>query len=98
MKISGVALGELECERKNETLDVLFRLQIDRICEEHIKRLETEIDKLKRERDAAVMDLAKYGDCDACKKAYTEEISCLKPCEFEWRGVCAENSGGDADA
>lgn len=71
---------------------------------EYIRHLERELKAVKRERDAAVADLASIPRCKVCvnlKKDNYEE-----PCDscahiafmgdvrgnWEWRGVCPENT------
>lgn len=60
------------------------------------------IERLEAERDAAVMDLKMYTGCIVCKY---EAVAGLDDCSgcgyenemFEWRGVCDDNSGKDAN-
>ena len=63
--------------------------------------LEARLAQVERERDAAVRDLGKamsldeVEDCSFCKnnkKPYCD------PCNWEWRGVCAENTEEDDNA
>lgn len=67
-----------------------------------IERLSEELDQVKRERDAAINDMRKYyGLCSTCKhkdgvKCKLYEEGC-KPCKWQWRGVCAENSKDGAE-
>ena len=55
-----------------------------------------------RERDAAVRDLALHDCCDSCKHSpfgYEKEIcmGCSSvDSAWDWRGVCAENTEGEA--
>ena len=78
-----------------------------------IESLAAELEKVKRERDAAVRDIRH--DCDTCKHKeaclsndFCEECghaesdntpccSCHNLCNWEWRGPWAEN-GGSEDA
>lgn len=71
----------------------------------YIQQLETRLTKVERERNAAVNDLSKVRDCALCKKFDPRKhCSLIIPCvyggkkHFEWRGVCSENTKGDANA
>lgn len=62
----------------------------------HIQQLESELEAVKRERDAAVKDLGQviYGvdwgiDCEYCK--HKDKTVC-ESCEWEWRGACQDNA------
>ena len=59
---------------------------------EAIERLLSELERVKRERDAAMDDLRKYGQCGACKNHYRAEpcgADLYSYCDggFEWRGA-----------
>ena len=62
-------------------------------------RLKAELETVKRERDAALVDLKKRRDCKVCKyyvrQAFEEPcVSCgFGQRNWEWRGLCAENGG-----
>lgn len=61
------------------------------------------IERLEAERDAAVMDLKMYAGCVVCKDYAVAGLYDCSGCDhenelFEWRGVCEENSGKEADA
>ena len=76
--------------------------------QKRIEELESRLAQVERERDAAVHDLklADRVDCDFCKHQYGGCTydgcqDCSKPCpcgncrnssNYEWRGVCAENT------
>lgn len=58
------------------------------------------LERVKRERDAAVYDLTSYhGDCKTCRHmADTSDAACRacsngKDNNWTWRGPCAENGG-----
>jgi len=64
----------------------------------YIQQLEAELEAVKRERDAAVSDLAHYAMCPACKHFDVRcpmKDDCLYGTKgrFKWRGPCAENGG-----
>ncbi len=57
------------------------------------------VNQLKRERDAAIEALRKTDvDCNHCKhECFEDDVpnichDCIKNCNWEWRGVCAENT------
>ena len=57
-----------------------------------IDKLQVELERVKRERDAAMDDLRKYGQCGACKNHYRAEpcgADLYSYCDggFEWRGA-----------
>lgn len=59
---------------------------------EAISILQSDLEQVKAERDAAVDDLRKYGQCGACKNHYRAEpcgADLYSYCDggFEWRGV-----------
>lgn len=59
---------------------------------EAIDILQSELERVTRERDAAVEDLRKFGQCGACKNHYREEpcgADLYSYCDggFTWRGV-----------
>lgn len=62
-----------------------------------ITKLESRLAQVERERDAAVADLKNsvdrvaclYLDCEFCKD---KDKPVCEDCEWEWRGVCEENS------
>jgi hypothetical protein len=56
------------------------------------------IEKLERERDAVIADLAKARNCNLCKHdaVYTSVCDeCKYGSSFEWRGLCYENGGAE---
>lgn len=69
---------------------------------DYIVQLESRLAQAERERDAAVRDLEElttrvssfHLDCDYCKD---KEKPICNNCEWEWRGVCEENTKGVAD-
>lgn len=82
---------------------------VDADAADMIERLSAELEKAKRERDAAVNDIPRA--CGYCKHFKTDVECCDIPgcCDnpdcwnisgvnsgWEWRGVCEENSGGVA--
>jgi hypothetical protein len=64
-----------------------------------IQQLEAELAAVKRERDAAVKDISRGSRCSVCKKFFKNNdgvgcsggVYCI-PLNFEWRGVCPENT------
>lgn len=64
----------------------------------YIKQLEAELEKVKRERDAAVRDCARF-PCYTCNERENGDFchQCRTTGTFralhEWRGPCAENGG-----
>lgn len=69
----------------------------------YIKQLEAENVRLKRELGSAVMALATCATdgldgniCKYCTHKYCDEMDLHYEC-FEWRGVCEENSGKEAE-
>jgi hypothetical protein len=69
---------------------------------EYCDRVDKELEAVKRERDAAVRDIkfcAIYSDstCELCKNGKNGRCQrvCLVQKEFEWRGVCPENTEAD---
>lgn len=64
-----------------------------------IERLTADVERLTRERDAAVRDM-RGNACLACahyeqKDGQHECFRCENRSKFSWRGVCAENGGKD---
>lgn len=57
------------------------------------------IQQLEREKDAAVADLRIYAGCKVCKfgdlKFPNDCMDCIRMCNWQWRGVCAENTKED---
>lgn len=94
-----------EAERENARLKA--ELEIAKIQNQYISEVadayEKDIEKLERERDAAVADFKKKRDCNTCK--YDVRKSFEEPCvdcgfghiNREWRGLC-ESNGGAEDA
>lgn len=65
---------------------------------EYIQHLERELKAAKRERDAAVMDLNFTTPCEVCMN----NKGCPgwprhNPCQWQWRGVCSENTEVQGD-
>lgn len=62
-----------------------------------IEKLESRLAQVERERDAAVRDLEEvttrvsswHIDCDYCKD---KEKPICESCNWQWRGICAENT------
>lgn len=80
----------------------IIRLQSDALS--LIQQLESDLEVVKRERDAAVADLS-VGviKCDVCKHGRFFGNDCIGlfgdgGCSFEWRGVCPENTEVQEDA
>ena len=73
--------------------------QIARDSLAYIQQLESRLAQVERERDAMLLDLKEIG-CGVCKHAPSENDiyihnkchDCVKQCNFEWRGVCPENT------
>ena len=71
------------------------RLRKDALA--YIQQLESRLAQVERERDAAVSDLETVIgfsaivnlDCEFCKY---EDIPACEECDWQWRGVCPENS------
>lgn len=66
-----------------------------------IEQQAKEIERLKRERDAAIADLYKAKACNTCAKQYKDDClieECMEPCSafaegevpYKWRGVKEE--------
>lgn len=78
-----------------ETGSCVQRLMRDTV--EYIEHLESRLAQVERERDAAVKDLSVAKSCKICKNyagVFVPNIcmDCIECCNFEWRGVCAENT------
>lgn len=68
-----------------------------------IEALAAELEAVKRERGAAIMDLENASRCESCKYCLVsvrEEPCCDCGCiidglreKWEWRGLCVENGG-----
>lgn len=61
------------------------------------------LERVKRERNAAVYDLTSYhGDCKTCRHMVDTSDSACRACSngkdnnWTWRGPCAENGGENA--
>lgn len=58
--------------------------------------LESRIAQVERERDAAEADLRLYAGCKVCKfgdlKFPNDCMDCIRMCNWQWRGVCPENT------
>ena len=71
-------------------------------CYSYIKHLESRLAQAERERDAAVHDLEEltgrvssfHLDCDYCKD---KDKPVCKNCDWQWRGVCPENTKEDSE-
>jgi hypothetical protein len=73
-----------------------------KLCEDviaYIRQLESELEAVRRERDAAVKDLLNaslydYTLCKTCKKGKNGKCKpiCTPRRDYEWRGVCPENT------
>ena len=82
--------------------DCVDALMIDALA--YIQQLEAELAAVKRERDAAVADLASIPRCKLCVNCETSNYE--EPCrscahiafmgdvkgDWKWRGVCPENT------
>lgn len=80
---------------------------LDKYQNEIVPELRKEIEKIEKERDAAIKDIPRA--CGYCKHylhSKTHLCRSKKPCsnisgintEWEWRGVCEENGGKDTNA
>lgn len=65
----------------------------------YIQRLESELEAVKRERDAAVQDMAVIKFCELCRDDDTRDhlpFACTfcgsGKTNWRWRGVCPENT------
>ena len=64
-------------------------------------KLTAELEAVKREKDAALVDLKKRRDCKVCKyyvrQAFEEPcVSCgFGQRNWEWRGLCESNGGAE---
>jgi hypothetical protein len=59
-----------------------------------IEQLESRLTQVARERDAMKHDFMIDG-CEACKHGHSALDDCnapWSPCNWEWRGVCEENT------
>lgn len=56
-----------------------------------VERLQAELEKVKRDRDAAMNDIAHI--CHTCNKKRC--IGCKQCSNWVWRGPCAENGGAE---
>lgn len=73
-----------------------------------IERLSEQLERTKRERDAAIHDVGIALHCIKCKYD-GHQFKNVEPCnkcihnwrgkesQWKWRGVCEENSGGDVE-
>ena len=90
------------CEQLvGESLELFQQLKAKDVEKaQRITELEQELAAVKRERDAAVKDISRGSRCSVCKKFFknndgvgcTGGVYCI-PNNFEWRGVCQENTG-----
>lgn len=84
--------GECACSHKPEKLISMAKL---------IESMAAELEQVKRERDAAVNDLAIHKFCHHCKhcKRIIDKDSycclCTNKDSWEWRRPCEENGGAD---
>lgn len=96
-----------EYERENARLKA--DLEIAKIQNQYISEVasayEKDIEKLERERDAAVSDLNRARHCLTCevnrdsKDENAPEFRLLcRPCHYAWRGPCKENGGAEENA
>lgn len=66
-------------------------------------RLKAELETVKRERDAAILDMSVYAPCNKCEHwdVCKDSSEAYKACAvtafklWKWRGLCAENGGAD---
>lgn len=80
----------------------IMQQMVDKYQNEIVPELRKEIEKIAKERDAAVMDLKMYAGCVVCKDCAVAGLDDCSGCGyenemFEWRGVCDENSGKEAE-
>lgn len=68
-------------------------------ADDYIRKLESRLAQVERERDAAVHDLGRNWKCEICKKRREPINKCpyytdcgLGYIHWEWRGVCDENT------
>ncbi|GHU77816.1 hypothetical protein AGMMS49992_26810 [Clostridia bacterium] len=93
-----------ECAFRGEFSPTCVKALVD-TARNHTLLAQAEIERLMRERDAAVKDMYavvarnSFGQCYECAHYHKhEKIKCDIPhidCRFEWRGPCAENGGVD---
>lgn len=83
------------CGKENATLDEVLQA---------VSQVQTELEAVKRERDAVLYDLAtREFACDVCVHGQRNRDDCEElfgetRCCFEWRGVCLENTEVRDDA
>ena len=85
------------CGYRDECRDVFSNKPMTKDALAYIQQLESRLAQVERERDAAVEDLSVAKSCKICKNyagAFVPNIcmDCIECCNFEWRGVCAENT------
>lgn len=67
---------------------------------DQIERLSAELERVSLERDAAVRDLAINRSCATCKNEAGLKCAangCAYDNEWQWRGVCEENTEAQYD-
>ena len=80
--------------------DVRYAVAVGYVLREDIvsciQQLESRLAQAERERDVAVADLRIYAGCKVCKfgdlKFPNDCMDCIRMCNWQWRGVCAENT------
>lgn len=103
----GLELCSIECCGHNESCpfvgdpsECVLNLSANSLA--YITQLESRLAQLERERDALMMDLqtAIYRgrsfnlDCEFCKD---KDKPICEDCQWQWRGVCAENTEEDGN-
>ena len=96
--LGGIAETVAQLEEDNARKD-------DAIAEQarQLKEALAELERVKRERDAAVYDLTSYhGDCKTCRHMADTSDSACRACSngkdnnWTWRGPCPQNGGENA--
>lgn len=92
-------------EELEETVDSLGHLN-ETMCntaKKGIQELESRLAQVERERDAAVADMhMAFRKCDVCCTCKYEDgesndcMDCIGTCNWQWRGVCEENTKEEA--
>lgn len=87
--------AEMETVKNHLEENRKFRIHFSELSWKYRK----ELGRMKRERDAALVDLKKRRDCKVCKyyvrQAFEEPcVSCgFGQRNWEWRGLCESNGG-----
>ena len=94
-----------QCEKNEYVIECIEHLESDNERQQkRIAELESRLAQVERERDALKHDLTACfirptKMCRVCKNTKTNLCnSCERGDLFKWRGVCPENTKGDANA